>query len=112
MKSFFKLVFIFLIMSMIFCVQPSDFQIKEITTQPSIQAIANENLELISNNFYNGEVYANQENNDQNSLGSSPIATTVIIKNNLILDNIARTKSSFIHNLSTNNQKVQQIRAP
>ena len=92
-------------------VQPSDFQIKEITTQPSIQAIANENLELISNNFYNGEVYANQENN-QNVFGNTPQAIVFDVTNNDFVKNNTHIYGSFIHNLSTNNQKVQQIRAP
>ena len=34
------------------CVQPSDFQLKEIQAEASIQAVANEELVLVSNNLY------------------------------------------------------------
>ena len=112
MKSFFKILFIFFTMVLTFWVQPSDFQLKEIQTEASIQAVANEELALVSNNLYGGEIYSYQEENNQNVFGNSPLVLSFNFENNNFLKNNTRIYGSFIHNLSTNNQKVQQIRAP
>lgn len=93
-------------------VQPSDFQIKEIQTEPFIQAVADENVVLVSNSLYRGEINSYQEENSQNVFGNTPQVIVFDVTNNDFVKNNTHIYGSFIHNLSANKQKVQQIRAP
>ncbi len=101
-----------MMMVVTFTLTPSDFNIKEIQTIPTIQASVEENLVLVSNNFYGGEIYSNNEEQNHNSSGSSPCLSSLVFDNNNLVKNNSRTYGYFIHNLSTDNPKVQQIRAP
>ena len=70
MKNLFKLLFLFFITMVVFFVQPSDFQLKEIQAEAAIQAVASENFVLVSNSFQSGEIYSYQEELSPNSLGN------------------------------------------
>lgn len=112
MKCFFKTFFIFLIMAISLVIEPSDLQAKEFYPEASIQAIAKETVEIVANNFYGGEICSYQEENNQNSSGSSPQIISFLLNNSLLLANKTQFNGCFIHNLSTNLKEVQQIRAP
>ncbi len=92
--------------------EPSDFQIKEIQIPASIQAGAKEELVLVSNSLYGASIYSYQNESSQNPFGNTQPAILFNFNENTYAKNITRSNGSFIHNLSTNKLKVQQIRAP
>ena len=112
MKNISKYLLLFFMMLVSFSLTSSDFVIKEIHSVASIQASSKEEFVLVSNNLQRGEIYSIQEENNQNSVGNSPQLISFNFEDHLFSKNNTRIYGSFIHNLSTNNQKVQQIRAP
>ena len=86
--------------------------LKEIQTLPSIQAGVKEEVVLVSNSLYSDSIYTCQDETNQNSFGHTQPAILFNFNENIYTKNITRSNGSFIHNLSTNKLKVQQIRAP
>ena len=112
MKSCFKLLMIIFSLAIALLLGPSTLQTQAIDTTGYIQNIKNETVVLVSNNILNGEISSYQEENSHNYTGNSPLVLTIDSNKNLYTKNITHLNGCFIHNLSTDNQKVQQIRAP
>ena len=112
MKSFVKLLFIILMMVVSFTVNPSELYSNNVQPLGYIQTIPNETVEIVSNNILNSEIYSNNEENNQNFSTNSTHLISFNQKDNILLKNKTHFNGSFIHNLSANKQKVQQIRAP
>ena len=112
MKSLIKLLIIFFALAFSFLLEPSSLQAKPIDSIGSIQRPKTESVVLVSNLLYGGEVYSNNEENSQVYSGSSPVATSHLVLKDSLAKNITQLNGCFIHNLSTDKQKVQQIRAP
>lgn len=99
-------------MAISFMVKPPTLHAQDIQINGYIQNHTNNSMEIVTNNFFGGEIYSNQEENNQNILSYSPQALASITDKNFFLKNKSHLNGCFIHNLSTNKQKVQQIRAP
>ena len=112
MKSFVKLLFIIFTMVMSFTITPSELYSNNIQPIGYIQTIPNETVEIVSNNILNSEIYSNNEENNQNFSTNSTNIISFNQRDNIFSKNKTHFNGSFIHNLSTNNKKVQQIRAP
>ena len=102
---------IFFALAMSLLLEPQTLQAQPVDAVGYIQNVKTETVVLVSNNILSGEISSYQEENPQNYLGSSPLV--INLENNQFLYNKNKTQliGCFIHNLSTNNQKVQQIRA-
>lgn len=92
--------------------EPSILQAQPIDDVGYIQNVKQETVVLASNTLQGGEIYSNQEENFSNYYGTTPCVVFNYSKNNLFNKNITHLNGCFIHNLSTNNQKVHPIRAP
>lgn len=112
MKSFVKLIYVFLFMVLTFCVEPHLMSQQENVTTNYIQNISYENVELISNNIVETEIYSGQEGDNTPYFGNSPQLVSFVHDDDCYLKNKAQLNGRFIHNLSTNLKEVQQIRAP
>ena len=92
------------------------FAMQEEVMQPnaSVNYIQNEHHKfvMLANNILAGEVISATEDSDGNSsLNNQPFLTISLI-NNYKTDKNSQINWGFIHNLSTDKQKVHQIRAP
>ena len=112
MKSFLKLIMIFIVMVLSFWMEPMDLYAQSVDLTGSIQDVKAETVSLVSNNLVSGEVIASEQENTTNSLGFSPVIVSFNLDDNFFLKSAAHLNGSFIHNLSINKQKVHQIRAP
>ena len=112
MKKFLKILFIFLAMMVSLIIEPSDLQAKSYQPDAYIQSLTKESVEIVSNNFYGGEIYSYQEENNQNISGNSPHIISFSSDKDFKLKNKTHSNEYFIHNLSTNLKNVQNIRAP
>ena len=112
MKSFIKIAIIFFSLATTLLLGPLTLQAQELDTVGYIQNVKNETVVLVSNSLCAGEIYSNNEENNQNYSGSSPIAISFNNNDNFFVKNTTLLKGCFIHNLSTDKQKVHQIRAP
>lgn len=83
-----------------------------IDTIDYIQNVKTETVVLVSNNILCGEISSYQEENSSNYLNNSPVILSFISDNTLLEKTKSHLNGRFIHNLSTNKQKVNQIRAP
>ena len=92
--------------------EPQSLQAQSIEDLGYIQNIKTETVSLVSNNIMSGEISSYQEENNQNFSGNSPLIISYYSQNNNFEKNNPLLKGRFIHNLSTDNKKVQQIRAP
>ena len=111
MRNFIRLAIIFFVMFFsLGAEQFSSAQPVDITG--SIQNIKNETVVLVSNNILGGEILSSQEEGFDDFLSSSTLAINNDLNKNLFVNNYFIINGRFIHNLSTNNQKVHQIRAP
>ena len=112
MKNLFKLLFIIFSLAIFLFLEPPALQAQQIDNTGFIQGFDKETVVLISNNFLNSEISSYEENNSQNFSGTPPLIINFEPHKDIYAKNITLLKGSFIHNLSTDNQKVQQIRAP
>jgi len=112
MKSMFKFLIIIFSLAVTLLLEPSTLQAQTVDTTGYIKNIKNETIVLISNNILNGEISSAQEENNQNFSGAAPLILAHQTNSNLFYKNQTQLNGCFIHNLSTDKQKVQQIRAP
>ena len=112
MKNLFKLLFIIFSLAFFLFLEPPVLQAQQIDTTGFIQGFDKETVVLISNNFLNSEISSYEENNSQKFSEIPPLVINFEPHKDIYAKNITLLKGSFIHNLSTDNQKVQQIRAP
>ena len=103
---------IFVVMVLSFWMEPMDLYAQPVDVTGSIQNVKAETVSLVSNNLASGEIIASEGENTTNSLGFSPATVALNLDDNFSLKSTAHLNGSFIHNLSTNNKKVHQIRAP
>lgn len=92
--------------------EPQTLHIESIDNTGYIKNIAFETIVLASNNILDGEIYSNQEKEPANYFGSSPFLISFDSNKLNYNNNKTGLNKSFIHNLSTNRQKIHQIRAP
>lgn len=112
MKSFIKLLFMFLLLGFALIAQPQDLQAEQIDYNGYITSINKENVELVSNNLFRGEISSCQEEQTQNSNSNTTYFIAFDYKNNLYTSNKDPLKGQFIHNLSANLKEEKQTRAP
>lgn len=112
MKSFFKTFFIIITLAISFLILPNNINTQESFENSFINNITQESVDLVSNNLYNAEITATQEENSQQSSGNSNQIVAFHTERNLLKDSTTLCNGEFIHNLSTNIRKVQPIRAP
>ena len=91
---------------------PNSLQTQPTETIGYIQNIKSETVVLASNNLLGGEIYSNQEEESPNYSGNPPFLISFVSKKSDFDKNKTHSDGSFIHNLSTDKQKVHQIRAP
>ena len=112
MKRLFKIVIIFFALALSLLFEPGKIQVQTIDSVGYIQSVKNESVVLVSNNIFNGEINSYQEEENQNFSGNSPLLVSYLSKKENFSKNKAHVNGCFIHNLSANNQKIHQIRAP
>ena len=112
MKRIFNIAVIFFTLAISFLLESNTLQTQHIGSTGYIQNIKNETVVLVANNVLRGEITSYQEKSDQNFSSSTPLALTYQINQDLLNKNITQLNGCFIHNLSTNKQKVHPIRAP
>ena len=112
MKRIFKIIIIFFTLATFLLLGSQTLQAQPVDTTGYIQNVKRETVALVSNNILNGEISSYQEENTQNYSGNSPLIHTLNTNKGLYTKNKTHINGSFIHNLSTDKQKVQQIRAP
>ena len=112
MKRIFNLVMIFFALAISFLLESNALQSQTIDTISYLQNTKSETVVLASNSILGSEIYSNQEEEAPNFSGGSPFLVSFASKKADFNKNKTQLNGCFIHNLSTSNQKVQQIRAP
>ena len=112
MKRIFNLVMIFFALAITFLLEPNALHAQPVDTISYLQNTKSETVVLASNSILGGEIYSNQEEESPNFSGDSPFLVSFVSKKADFNKNKTQLNGCFIHNLSTNNQKVHQIRAP
>ncbi|MBQ4114332.1 hypothetical protein IJD34_02890 [bacterium] len=112
MKIFLKLLVIVFMAVLGIVSEPQELHAQILDNTGSIQSYQNENVELVSNNLYTGEISAYQEEESPNSSGNSSHLLSFVLKTDSLINNKTLLDRDFIHNLSTNLSKIKQIRAP
>ena len=107
-----KLAFIFIAMVLSFTIEPQSFHVEEIQPYSYVQNSSYETLEIVSNTLRSGQVFASQEEENNNSFINSPDAVLTVFKNNTNIKNNSVINGSFIHKLSTNLKETPNIRSP
>ena len=77
-----------------------------------IKNINNENAVLVLNNRLNGEISSRNNRNNHILSNSTPLILAHQSINDILIENKAEINKYFINNLSTDKQKIHQIRAP
>lgn len=113
MKSIFKLFLVFFSLAMALLLDHSALQINDYTLlSGAISHPEQETCVLVSNNIFNGEIRGVEEEILFSGVGSSTFVASSSFNKNAFNKNKTQLYGCFIHNLSTDNQKVHQIRAP
>ena len=112
MKRIFKFFILFFALAMTLLLEPNALQTESVDSIGYIQNVKSETVVLASNSILGGEIYSNQEEESPNFSGDSPFLVSFVSKKADFNKNKTQLNGCFIHNLSTNNQKVHQIRAP
>ena len=112
MKRLFNIVMMFIALALSLLIEPNAIQAQPIDSIGYIQNVKQETVVLASNSLLGGEIYSNQEEENQNFSGNSPLLVSYVSKKEFFSKNKTHLYGCFIHNLSTDKQKVQQIRAP
>ena len=112
MRQFFRIIIVFFTSALLLLLEQNYIQAQSVDSIGYIQNIKNETVVLVSNNILNSEVFSSEQKNDQNFIGSTPFVLGYQPVESLFNKNTTQLNGSFIHNLSTNKQKVHQIRAP
>lgn len=112
MKRIFNIFIIFFALALSLLLESNALQTQQIDSIGYIQNVKTETVVLASNSLLEGEIYSNQDEGSPNYSGNSPFVVSFVHKNTNIDNNKTQLNGCFIHNLSTNNQKVHPIRAP
>ena len=112
MKRIFNLVMIFFALAISFLLKPNALHAQPVDTISYLQNTKSEAVVLASNSILDGGIYSKQEEESPNFSGGSPFLVSYVLKKTDYSKNKTYLKGSFIHNLSTNNKKIHQIRAP
>lgn len=103
--SFLVLVYVFLLGSS--SIHASTADISAYIAHPDKEAVV-----LVSNNYFEGEIRKSQDDTNSNLACLSAVALFNLNPNNLWIKNTTLLRGCFIHNLSTDNRNVHNIRAP
>ena len=106
------MLFIFLVMTITLLSNPSALQAQTVELVGSIQNTPKETVILVSNNMLSGSIISCSKEENNTFSGSAPLVISYVEQNKIFNKNKSFNRGYSIHNLSTNNQKVQQIRAP
>ncbi|MBO5738785.1 hypothetical protein J6R97_05545 [bacterium] len=112
MRGLFKIVLLFFTLATLFLLEPNNLHSSSIEFEGFISRVKKESVVFVSNNIFNGEIHSNQQKDNQNTIGSTPLVLAYQSFGSSISKNITQLNGCFIHNLSTDKQKVHQIRAP
>lgn len=112
MKRLFYIVMLFFALAVPSLLEQDCFQIHALESLGYIQNVKSETVVLVSNNILNGEIASSQLKKDQTFSGSTPLVLNYHTDDRFYQKNKTQFNGCFIHNLSTNYQKVHQIRAP
>ena len=112
MKSFFKFVLIFFALAFTLLLDSSALQAQPISSSAFISSPQKESVVLVSNNLWQGEIRSAQDETQENFIGAISAIVAEIQPEIFFIKNKTLLKGCFIHNLSTDKQKVHQIRAP
>lgn len=112
MKRLLSIITLFFALAFSFMLESCALHSQPIDTIGYIQNVKTETVVLVSNNILGGEISSYQEENSSNYLGNSPVILSFISDNTLLDKTKSHLNGCFIHNLSTNKEKVNQIRAP
>ena len=103
---------IFFALAISFLLEPNALHNQPVDTISYLQNTNSETVVLASNSILDGEIYSNQEEELPSFSGCSPFLVSYVSKKADFNKNKTHLYGSFIHNLSTNNKKIHQIRAP
>lgn len=112
MKRFFHIAVLFFTLALSLMLGSLSLQAQPIESIGYVQNVKAETLVLASNNLLAGEIYSNQEEEIPNYSGNSHVVFSFASSKANFDKNKTQLNGCFIHNLSTNKQKVHQIRAP
>lgn len=106
------MLFIFFVMTITLLSNPFALQTQSIDLEGSIQNTPKETVILVSNNMLSGSIISNSKEENNSISGTTPLIISYLIQDNIYNENKSFDKGYSIHKISTNNQKIQQIRAP
>ena len=112
MKRLFHITMIFFSLALFFLLGQYEPYSQQIESISAIQNAKKETVVLISNNIFNGEFLSSEQKNGENFSGTTPLISTYQPLENLFNKNKTQLSGCFIHNLSTDKEKVHPIRAP
>ena len=112
MKSFIKIIFIFLATTIFLLSNPTSLQAQPTYSTGAIQKVQTETVELVANNMLDINICENIKEETTTYSGEASIIISQYADTNYLTLIKNTDNKSFIHNLSTNKQKVHQIRAP
>ena len=112
MKRLLHIAMLFLALALSLLIEPNSLHSQHVDAVDYIQNVKQETVVLASNSLLGGEIYSNQEEETPNYSGNSPFGVIYVSNKTVLNKNKSQLNGSFVHNLSTNNQKVHQIRAP
>ena len=111
MKRIFKFFILFFALAMTLLLEPNALQTESVDSIGYIQNVKSETVVLVSNNLLGSEIYS-QQDEAPNISGCSPCLISYVSKKDILEKNKTQINGCFIHNLSTDKQKVHPIRAP
>ena len=112
MKRLFNIFILFFALALSLLLEPSALQAQQVDLTGYIQNVKTETVVLASNSLLDSEIYSNQDEESTNYSSNSPFLVSFAHKDANFSKNKAQLNGCFIHNLSTNKQKVHPIRAP
>lgn len=112
MKRLFYIITLFFTLAFSLLIESSALQTQPIDFINSIKNTEKEELVLISNNLFAGEITSRNTRNNQIFFGSSPLLLSHQTSNNLFGKDKSKLNGYLIYNLKTEKQKIHQIRAP
>ena len=80
MKRLFNIVMMFIALALSLLIEPNAIQAQPIDSIGYIQNVKQETVVLASNSLLGGEIYSNQEEENQNFSGNSPLLVSYISK--------------------------------
>lgn len=112
MKKLLGIIILFFTLAFSLLLESNANQAPIIQTSGSIQTIQKESFDFIANNILDRKTSTYEEKNTKEISTSTPLALSANQTNCLLGSDRANYIGCFIQNLSTEKQKIHQIRAP